>query len=301
MINLFNKKARNVTIQCTKQDLQINGVSVGHPIQLNQLEELFGSPTRLITDEKYTFQKTHVWDSLGIKVTESIGSIHGIQCLFANNKKLKVKPKQPFGGKLFINDKAVAFFEQTDNKEDYLQGFWNVSKLQRPDDDHPFGVSIWYDKHFEIPESKYEIKPLNEPEIHFTDFNFKLCILQILMYEKELLQPKLDIYEFIKWYKKRTIDTEKERFEPIPEVMDYLKQLPILVKYTHEITDIYQDGGNEIYLNTCLECEGYEDYWDIESTEDAKHFPNLKKATLCYAKENVLDELIQLGIEAKWL
>lgn len=301
MIRLFNKKERNVTIHCTKQDLQINGVPIEYPIRLNQLEKLFGKPTRRVTDEKYTFQKTYVWDSLGIKVMESVGSISGIQCLYISNQKLKVKPKRAFEGKFFIHDEPFVISEQADDEGYYLHGFWNVSKLQRPDDEHPFGVSIWYDKYFEIPENKYEIKPLEEPEIHFTDFNFKLCILQILMYEKELLQPKFDIYEFIKWYKKRKIDTKEERFEPIPEVMDYLKQLPIPLRLAIEVTEIYQDGGNDIYLNTCLGCEGYEDYWDIVSIKDIQHFPNLKKATLCYAKENVLDQLIQSGIEAKWI
>lgn len=33
---------------------------------------------------------------------------------------------------------------------------------------------------------------------------------------------------------------------------------------------------------------GDEDYWDIESIEDAKHFPNLKKVVLCYAKDKAL-------------
>lgn len=301
MINLFNKKKRNITIHCTQRDLQINDVPIEYPIQLNQLEVLFGKPSRTMNDEKYAFQKTYVWDSLGIKVMESVGSIHNIQCLCTNNKKLRVKPKQPFKGELFINDKPFVFSEQTGNKENYLCGFWNVSKLQRPDDDHPFGINIWYDKYFEIPENKYEIKPLNEPEIHFSDFNFKLCILQILMYEKELLQPKFDIYEFVKWYKERTIYIEEERFEPIPEVMDYLKQLPIPAKYADEITEIYQDGGNDIYLNTCLECEGYEDYWDIESTEDAKHFPNLKKIILCYAKPYIVEEFNAMGINTKWI
>jgi len=301
MINLFKKKNKKISIQCTERDMQINDTLIDYPIQLDQLEKVLGKPNRTVVDDKYTFQKSYVWDTLGIKVIESIGSIQDIHCLYTKNKKLKVKPKQLFKGELFIKNKAFILAEQEDEEDDYLSGFWNVSKLQRPDDDHPFGVSIWYDKYFEIPEDKYEIKPLYEPEIPFIDLNFKLCILQILMYEKELIQPKFDIYEFIKWYKKRKIDTEIERYEPIPEVMAYLKQLPIPAKFADEITEIYQDGGNEIYLNTCLECQGYEDYWDITSTEDVQHFANLKKATLCYAKEDVLGELTQLGIEAKWL
>jgi len=47
--------------------------------------------------------------------------------------------------------------------------------------------------------------------------------------------------------------------------------------------------------------EGWEDYWDIEKTEDTKHFPNLKKVVLCYAKKNVFEEFNNKGIKAEWL
>ena len=301
MINIFSKKDKNICIYCTQQDLEINGVSIEYPIQLNKLKRLFGKPNQVVTDEKYTFTKTYVWDSLGLKALESLGSIHSIQCIYSNSKRLKNAPKKLFKGTLFLNNKLFVIEEQKPIEKTYLQGFWNVGKLQLPDDNKAFAVNIWYNKYFKIPENKYKIQPLNEPEINFTDFNFKLCILQILMYERELLLPKFDIYEFIRWYKKRSINTEEERFEPIPEALDYLKKLPIPMRFAGEITEIYQDGGNEIYLNTCLECEGYEDYWNITSIEDLKHFPNLKKVTLCYAKDNIMAELIEMGVEAKWL
>ncbi|UUV22381.1 DUF6892 domain-containing protein [Paenimyroides aestuarii] len=289
-----------MNIYCTKHELQINNTPIHFPIQFEQIIAALGEPNRVVNNEKYTFEKTYVWDALGIKVMESVGAISNIMLHYRHSDGLKVAPTQLFDGVLHLDGNAFVLPNHPVEGA-FLKGFWTVSRLQRPEDKQPFGVSIWHNKFFEIPADKYNIPKLNEEIIEFTDFNFKLCIIQILMYEKELLQPKFDIYEFIKWYKQRTIDTEEERFEPIPEVMQYFKQLPIPKRFAKEITEIYQDGGNEIYLNTCLECEGYEDYWDIESTEDTKHFPHLKSAVLCYAKPHILDELKAKGIESRWI
>lgn len=150
-------------------------------------------------------------------------------------------------------------------------------------------------------KTDYTIKPLDEPIIEFKDFGFKVAVTQELMYYKELLQPKFDLYEFVDWYDKRAIDLEKEGYYPIAEVTQYFRDLPIPKRLAAEVTDIYQDGGNAIYLQLLRFGEGYEDYWDIESVDDAVHFPNLKEAKLCYAKQGVVEALNHKGIKAKWL
>ncbi len=299
MFTFLRKNKLKPTIYCYENKLIINVKSIDFPIQLQQIESLFGKANRVITDDKYSFQKTYVWDTLGIKAMQSINSI-SLMIQYQHRNKLRVQPKQLFAGKLWIDGERFVLPTQK-VESPFLQGLWRITRLQLPEDEQPFGLNISYNKYYNLPEDKYTIRPLNEPTLSFTDLNFKLCILQILMYEKELLHPKFDIYEFIKTYKKRKIDTEEERFEVIPEVMEYFKNLPIPQKYANEITEIYQDGGNEIYLNTCLECEGYEDYWNIASVEDAKQFPYLKKATLCYASQEMIDKFNAMGIEAKWI
>lgn len=88
--------------------------------------------------------------------------------------------------------------------------------------------------------------------------------------------------------------------KPIPEVTQYFKDLPIPKSLASEVTEIYQGGCNDIYLNICRFCPGDINEYDIENSEDAKHFANLKKVTLCYAKENVLNELNDMGIKSEW-
>lgn len=136
----------------------------------------------------------------------------------------------------------------------------------------------------------------------FKDVNFKLCALQILMYEKNLLKPKLDVWEFVKNYKARTIDVDKEGYRIIPEVLDYFKNFPIDAELLAEIDEIYQDGGNEIYPQIIPFWDGEDDEFNITSTEDAALFPNLKKMTIFYDKSDlVLQELQSKGIATKYL
>lgn len=84
-------------------------------------------------------------------------------------------------------------------------------------------------------------------------------------------------------------------------MVQYFKDLPIPKRLAKEITEIYQDGGNDIYMNLSPLSGGEEDDWDIESVIDAKQFPNLKKATLCYAKDSVYNEFRAMGIDAESL
>lgn len=64
---------------------------------------------------------------------------------------------------------------------------------------------------------KYVIKKLDEPILEFANINFKLAVVQELMYEKKLLEPVFDIYEFAEEYTRREIDIDEEGYEPIKE------------------------------------------------------------------------------------
>jgi len=72
--------------------------------------------------------------------------------------------------------------------------------------------------------------------VQFKDFNFKLAVIQRLMYEQNVLTPRFDVYEFVERYTARHIDIEKEGYGVIPEVRRYFKQL-VLGKYTLNINN----------------------------------------------------------------
>jgi len=57
----------------------------------------------------------------------------------------------------------------------------------------------------------------------FKDFNFKLMVIQKLIYEMEILIPKFNVYDFAKNYKTRSINIDEEGYEIIPEGNSFLK------------------------------------------------------------------------------
>jgi len=298
MINFFKRKKEklnNIQIECDDKSIKINGIEISFPIDLNTLIEIFGKPSKI----EHNLVWTVVWNDIGV-YTDYVTSdnINDIKLLFSKKHKLKIFPNNFFTGNILINKELISiktFKEKELNKN-------SIQKLTYKWEDEFYSIVIGknYNYKEEIPKDKYAIKQLTEEQIEFTDFGFKLSIIQELMYTKELLKPKFDLYEFIEWYDKRQIDIEEEGYEPIPEVTQYFKDLPIPKRLAKEITEIAQDGGNDIYLNLLRFGEGWEEYWDIESIVDAKNFPNLKKVWLCYAKDNVLNEFNEAGIKAKW-
>ncbi len=110
----------------------------------------------------------------------------------------------------------------------------------------------------------------------FKDINFKLAVIQVLMYEKALL-PAFELEQFVKTYKKRKINIDKEGDEPIVEVLEYFKNYEIEERFANEIEILTLDGGNEIYMAIAPFWSGEEDYFDIKNTEDTKQFPKLTK------------------------
>ena len=138
--------------------------------------------------------------------------------------------------------------------------------------------------------------------VKFKDFNFKLAVIQRLMYEQNVLAPRFDVYEFVKGYTARHIDIEQEGYDIIPEVRRYFEQLEIPAKALPLIQEINQDGGDEIYMQIYPFWDGEDDVFNIQSAEDAASLPNLKSVTLFYDDdERILEEFKQRGIAAQWL
>ena len=303
MMNIFNQKNKSsdIIIKIDGDVLSINEEIIELPINSDNLTEYFGKPSEITGSEIY-------WKDLGISTNPHGNGRTNHLSLHTDYNPMEAKSKAEqkpfFKGKIIVDGVEInkKHFDNVTMRKYEIKHFTYTGEKS------PCLISISYneifDKDFVKPEptkDKYTIKKLNEEQIEFKDFGFKLSIIQELMYHKELLKPKFDLYEFVKWYDKRKIDIEKEGYEPIPEVTQYFKDLPNPKKYASEITEIYQNGGNEIYLQLLRFGEGWEDYWDIETIEDAKQFPNLKKAILCYAKANIVDEMNSIGIKAKWI
>jgi len=138
--------------------------------------------------------------------------------------------------------------------------------------------------------------------VEFKDFNFKLAVIQKLMYEQGVLTPRFDVYEFVESYSERRIDIEDEGYEIIPEVKEYFEQLEIPAGALLGIEELDQDGGDDIYMQLCPLWDGEDDIFNIGSAEDVGKLPNLKVVTLFYDEdEQILGEFRRRGVAAEWL
>ncbi|APQ16582.1 DUF6892 domain-containing protein [Maribacter hydrothermalis] len=300
MFNLFKKQPpKSITIIGTEEQLTINGVPVTFPTNHAKLVELFGEPSRS-SKTKLTKSTLLCWDAEGVYCNYASSShIYSFSLIFSKKHQLELSPKNNFSGSININNKDILFDDFDGIKFDN----YVLRKLIYKGEEQPYAIAFMVnlDVKKEIATDTYQLKPTNEELLEFSDFGFKLAVIQELMYIQEVLQPLFDVNEFANWYTKRKIDIDQEGYEPIAEVTQYFKDFPVPKRLAPLVTKIYQDGGNDIYLNLLPHGNGSEEYWDIKSCADAKHFPNLKKVTLCYAADTIIDELNHMGIESEWL
>jgi hypothetical protein len=149
-----------------------------------------------------------------------------------------------------------------------------------------------------------DLPPIEPPPgkgVAFSDFNFKLAVIQVLMYDREVLTPRFDVFEFAKRYKKRAIDVDEEGYEIIREVQEFFKAYPITAEALRDIEAIDQ-GGGDIYLQLCPFWGGEDDKFNLKSAKDASLLPSLKRVVLFYDDDpSVLAAFKKKKIDAEFL
>lgn len=285
-------------VELNDSGIFINGQEVEIPTNTEKLSKILGEPSRKYYESN---DWRIIWDDLGIS-TSGI-DIVDIKFVVHRQEELPHMPEKLFDGEIIVDGVPI---------QDHSEKTIKVKKYQfrkaqyMGDETQPifaYAVGKNYDYKEDVDESKYAFQKIAGEPIVFKDFNFKLAIIQELMYNQDLLVPKFNLREFVDLYKERRIDTNKEGYEPIPEVVEYFKNLEIDSKLAIEVTSIYEDGGNDIYMNIAPFWGGDEDFFDIKSFEDVASFPNLKEMTLLKTDEAeaAKSELEAKGIEVDWL
>ncbi len=135
----------------------------------------------------------------------------------------------------------------------------------------------------------------------FKDLNFKLAVIDQLMYRKKILLPVFDVKEFAgreKWLK---IDREKHPSKALPGVKKYFRDLEIPAELLAQV-DIIDQNYHTAYHQVTPFWDGEGDEFNITSTEDLKLVPNLKEAILLYDRDQkMVAEFRSKGIEARYL
>jgi hypothetical protein len=130
----------------------------------------------------------------------------------------------------------------------------------------------------ERPKSKvdYSIVTPDEECLVFDTFNFKLAVINELMYNQFVLEPYFDIYDYMAFKKgKWNLETDKN----VRAAVNYFKELQIPVSLADYVTEINMDGSDEIYMNIAPEWDGRDERFDFNSLTESelKQFKNLKK------------------------
>ena len=160
-----------------------------------------------------------------------------------------------------------------------------------------YPLTISYYPEIKHERQKSNPKVVQEKYLHFDNLNFKLAIIQVLMYDLEVLKPAFDIFDFSEEFSELDIDTEST--ELVEPALEYFKNFQISQKYASLVKEIDMDGGNEIFMNLIPQWDGEDSTFDLNevSLAELKQFPNLKQATIMSSNfEQVKETFATAGV-----
>ncbi|QJB37932.1 hypothetical protein HF324_08760 [Chitinophaga oryzae] len=292
-------------ITITDNSFALNGAEMSFPLDIQQLKALLGEARHV--SKKYNH--IYTWDKLGLLAYSKNGKVaEGLHIDYITND-MDFSPEMVFTGVFTINGLDYrAYFDKhkqsarkvTKRDEGGTLTVGNFDVYVDVEDGimKSFGIGPYDPPAPKVYSDKYKQPPVAAEKIDFTDFNFKLAVIQKLMYNKKLLKPAFDLYEFVENYAGREIDIEEEGYGFIPEVTAYFEALEIDKKYAPEITEISQDGGDDIYGQLLRFWDGEDETFNIVHFEDIRHFPNLKRMNLFHADNlaEIAEQLAKKGI-----
>ncbi|WP_270759697.1 DUF6892 domain-containing protein [Ruminococcus bicirculans (ex Wegman et al. 2014)] len=224
-------------------------------------------------------------------------------------------PAERFNGNITFFGREWDSLKKSDGSSQYFfckdgeYRFAHIKAIIRGNDDESnytdgrFTKTLYLTFAPERPKSteNYNISAPQEDCVTFTNLNFKLAVVQELMYNMEILKPYFDIYDYLK-FKKSKAKTETEK--NIKAAIDFFKNLPVPQKLANELTEITMDGGNEIYGNIAPLWDGEDGRFDLDeiSPDELKCFPNLRKIKLMSSKpEKIITLCEEYNVEVTTL
>lgn len=283
-------------VDITNDSIIIGNVEYFFPIGIDTFIHNYGPTSR---ETPNTNGITYVWDELGIFCeTKDFQNITSIGFLINQGKNYKFLPDNTFDGNIFVNGQEINT-TIPETRQNHFVGDISILSFYNLDEGYRYFVSVQQRMR---PTDLDKFKPSSyEGEvIYFSDFNFKLAVIQELMYKKELLKPKFDIYEFIERHQERDIYIEEEGYDFIPEVTKYFEELKIPKELLDKVETLEQDGGNEIYGQLIRFWNGEDETFNIQSADDARSLPNLKKVVLFPSTDSTLKKSFEtMGIQVE--
>ena len=323
MFDFFKKKThKKLEIDLQNNSMIINGTILAFPLSLKDIEVVLGKPDRVVKKENKFIK--YIYDKAGIVFEHSfsinnhlkkcktyIDEDHLISTVFLYYGDVvksmtgeKELPKQPCQAVVLSDGKSPYFFSDRHRVGDFNLILWtpygtNFNGIPETITDT---LSISYFPEIKRERESYKLETTDEEVLHFDNITFKLAIIQVLMYDLEVLKPIFNIFDFAEEASELNIDTES--MEIIQPALEYMMNLPIPKKYAEQVQEIYMDGGNEIYLNLIPQWDGEDDGFALNevSLKELRQFPNLKQATIISSNfEHVKETFDRQGVQVKLL
>lgn len=316
-----NEKIMDINVE--KDYIQINGHTIHFPAAYADIEKSFGE-ARIVrkSEEKIIY----IYDALGIKFETTppiylrkrkayVDREHNIVYVniyvegdFFHDQNL---PQHIYKGSLTFygmsSEDLFRFFDNTKpfNKDkgesDFKAIVWEKHGEHVEDENGNLrkSVSLSFDPVRPKQEENYNLEPCSEELLEFDTLNFKLAVIQELMYEQEVLKPYFDLYDYLD-YKKSRAKTETEK--PIRLALQFFKDISIPKRLAENISTIVMDGGNEIYSNIAPLWDGEDDLFSLNeiSEKELSQFTNLKSMTIMTSNYEEMKAVLEKhGIQVK--
>ncbi|MFD1832496.1 DUF6892 domain-containing protein [Streptomyces desertarenae] len=116
----------------------------------------------------------------------------------------------------------------------------------------------------------------------FRDFNFKLLVVEKLMYWDETLTPAFSLEEHLRTTKGFTGDLQLHAFDNglaftvFDEARDFFERLEIGGELLATVDTLTLDGGHQVYMECAPVWDGEDDLFDVRSLDDLDLLPNLR-------------------------
>ena len=323
MFNFFKKTThKKLEINLHNNSMIINGTSLSFPLSLQDIEAVLGKPDQVVKrDNKFI---KYIYDNIGIVFEHSfsiknhlkksktyIDEEHLISSVFLYYGDVvksmtgeKELPKQPCQAVILSDAKSPYFFSDRHRVGDFNLILWTPygTNFKGIAETFTDTLSISFFPEIKREQESYKLETTDEEVLHFENINLKLAIIQVLMYDLEVLKPVFNIFDFAEEAGELNIDTES--MEIIQPALDYMINLPIPKKYAEQVQEIDMDGGNEIYMNLIPQWDGEDDSFDLNevSLKELQQFPNLKQATIISSNfEHVKETFDKQGVQVKVL
>ena len=294
MFDFFRKKkAKVLSMNFHGNSIDVLETSLHFPLSLKDIETVFGKPDRFFKKEGQFIK--YIYDELGFVFVHSFEiKQHLKSCEVYIDEEHLITSLY-----LYFGEKVKPMWDEEELPLNPCKTLITCNGIPETITDT---LSISYFPEVKHERESYKLKETDEELLHFDNINFKLTIIQVLMYDLRVLKPYFDIYDFADEFSELEIDTES--MEIIQPALDYMINLPIPKKYAEQVQEIYMDGGNEIYLNLIPQWDGEDDGFDLNevSLKELQQFPNLKQATIISSNfEHVKEIFDKQGVQVKVL